>query len=133
MARFAGATPPGEGALRALARRWLECFNARNLEGLLALYAADAVHISPKLRDRMPETQGEIRGVSALRDWWQGAMLRLPGLRYEPLHLTASGDRVFMEYLRTVPGEADLVVAEVLVVGTGVNAGRIVHSCVFHG
>ena len=40
---------------------------------------------------------------------------------------------MFMEYLRTVPGEADLVVAEVLVVGTGVNAGRIVHSCVFHG
>jgi 8-oxo-dGTP pyrophosphatase MutT (NUDIX family)/ketosteroid isomerase-like protein len=133
MARFAGATPPGEGALHALARRWLECFNARNLEGLLALYAADAVHVSPKLRDRRPETQGEIRGVPALRDWWQGAMERLPGLRYEPLHLTASGDRVFMEYLRTVPGEADLVVAEVLVVGTGANAGRIVHSCVFHG
>lgn len=119
----------GEGPLHSLARRWLEAFNARKLDDLLALYDEDAVHVSPKLRDRQPETKGEIRGVPALREWWQGAMERLPGLRYEPLHLTASGDRVFMEYLRTVPGEPDLVVAEVLVV----RDGRIVHSMVFHG
>lgn len=130
MALTAGAAGPNEGVLHALARRWLACFNARDLDGLLALYDADAVHLSPKLRDREPETRGEIRGVAALRAWWQGAMERLPGLRYEPLHLTASGDRVFMEYLRTVAGEPDLVVAEVLVVGT---AGRIVRSSVFHG
>lgn len=119
----------GEGRLHSLARRWLEAFNARKLDDLLALYDEDAVHVSPKLRDRQPETRGEIRGVPALREWWQGAMERLPGLRYEPLHLTASGDRVFMEYLRTVPGEPDLVVAEVLVV----RDGKIVHSMVFHG
>lgn len=119
----------GEGPLHALARRWLEAFNTRKLDDLLALYDEDAVHVSPKLRDRQPETKGEIRGVPALRAWWQGAMERLPGLRYEPLHLTASGDRVFMEYLRTVPGEPDLVVAEVLVV----RDGKIVHSMVFHG
>jgi 8-oxo-dGTP diphosphatase len=124
LARFAG-----EGPLQALARRWLEAFNTRDLEGLLALYAADAVHTSPKLRDRHPETNGEVRGVAALRTWWRDAMDRLPGLRYEPLHLTASGGRVVMEYLRTVPGEADLVVAETLVV----RDGRIVASHVFHG
>ncbi len=123
------AISAGDGPLQALARRWLAAFNARRLDDLLSLYAEDAVHVSPKLRDRQPETRGEIRGVPALRAWWQGAMDRLPGLRYEPLHLTASGDRVFMEYLRTVPGEPDLVVAEVLVV----KAGRIVHSMVFHG
>ena len=120
------------GPLHSLALRWLAAFNGRDLEALLALYDADAVHVSPKLRDRQPETKGEIRGVPALRTWWQGAMERLPGLRYEPLHITsgAGGEgRVFMEYLRTVPGEPDLVVAEVLVVA----GGRIVHSCVFHG
>lgn len=124
MARFAG-----EGALHALARRWLQAFNARDLNALLALYAPDAVHVSPKLRDRQPETKGEIRGTNALQAWWRGAMDRLTGLRYEPLHLTASGDRVFMEYLRTVPGEPDLVVAEVLVV----RDGLIQSSMVFHG
>lgn len=113
----------------ALAREWLDAFNSRDLERLLSLYDDDAIHTSPKLRDRQPETKGEIRGKSALRAWWRDAMQRLPGLRYEEQHLTASGERVFMEYLRTVPGEPDLLVAEVLVC----SAGKIVSSHVFHG
>lgn len=115
--------------LVALARRWLTAFNARDLDGLLALYEDDAVHVSPKLRDRHPETRGEIAGKDALRRWWADAMTRLPDLRYQELHLTAMGDRVFMEYLRTVPGEPDLIVAEVLVA----RDRRIHRSHVFHG
>lgn len=120
------------GGLRGVARRWLERFNARDLDGLLALYADDAVHVSPKLRDRQPESKGEIRGKAALRAWWDDAMKRLPGLRYDEQHLTAMGGqsgRVFMEYLRRVPGEDDLLVAEVLVV----ERGLIRESRVFHG
>ncbi len=117
------------GGLVGVARRWLQRFNARDLDGLLALYKEDAVHVSPKLRDRQPETKGEIRGKAALRAWWADAMQRLPGLRYEEQHLTASSGRVFMEYLRRVPGEADLLVAEVLVV----DDGLIRESRVFHG
>ncbi len=116
--------------LVALARAWLAAFNARDLEGLLALYAADAVHASPKLRVRDPSSNGEIRGVSALRAWWKDAMDRLPDLRYEAKHLTAMGDRVFMEYLRTNPGESPYMVAEVLVAGPD---GKIRASHVYHG
>src|SRR6187549_1553365 len=115
--------------LKELARCWLEAFNARDLDALLALYAEDAVHTSPKLRDRQPETQGEVRGKAALRAWWSDAMQRLPQLRYVEQHLTAQDGRVFMEYLRVCPPEPDLVVAEVLVVRDGV----IVASHVFHG
>ena len=114
---------------RALARRWLAAFNARDLDGLLALYADEAVHTSPKLRDREPETKGEIRGKERLRSWWSDAMHRLPGLRYDEQHLTADDNRVFMEYLRVNPGEASYVVAEVLVV----RDGKIVSSAVYHG
>jgi hypothetical protein len=56
-------------------------------------------------------------------------MHRLPTLRYEPRHITASGDRVFMEYERTVENEPAMTVAEVLVC----RGGRIVASHVFHG
>ncbi len=116
-------------ALKELAVRWLDAFNGRDLDGLLALYAEDAVHTSPKLRARHPESDGQINGKPALRAWWRDAMDRLPGLRYDALHLTASGDRVFMEYLRVNAGEASYVVAEVLVV----RDGRIASSHVFHG
>ena len=123
-------------ALVDVATQWLAAFNGRDLDALLALYEDDAVHTSPKLRDREPETKGEIRGTAALRAWWEGAMTRLPKLRYEPTHLTAMTDhastagRVFMEYVRTNPGDADLLVAEVLVVGA---SGRICCSRVYHG
>ena len=117
-------------ALTDLATRWLAAFNERDLTALLSLYEEDAVHVSPKLRDQKPETRGEIRGKEQLRAWWAGAMERLPGLRYEPEHLTGMGDRVFMEYVRKNPGDADLRVAEVLVVG---DSGRIRASRVYHG
>jgi ketosteroid isomerase-like protein len=116
-------------ALIALARTWLDAFNARDLERLLALYAEDAVHTSPKLRVQRPETGGEIRGKAALRAWWSDAMTRLPGLHYAGKHLSAGDDRVVMEYERQNPGEASYMVAETLVV----SEGRIVSSHVYHG
>ncbi|MFS8070597.1 MAG: nuclear transport factor 2 family protein [Byssovorax sp.] len=116
-------------ALLDLARAWLDAFNSRDLERLLALYADDAVHTSPKLRVQKPETSGEIRGKDALRAWWADAMSRLPGLHYAGKHLSAGEDRVVMEYERQNPGEASYMVAETLVV----SGGRIVSSHVYHG
>jgi ketosteroid isomerase-like protein len=116
-------------ALLALARAWLDAFNGRDLERLLALYADDAVHTSPKLRVQRPETHGEIRGKAALRAWWADAMTRLPELHYAGKHLSAGEDRVVMEYERQNPGEVSYMVAETLVV----SAGLIVSSHVYHG
>ena len=116
-------------ALLDLARSWLDAFNARDLERLLALYDEEAAHTSPKLRAQRPETNGEIRGKPALRAWWADAMQRLPGLHYAGKHLSAGEDRVVMEYERQNPGEASYMVAETLVV----FAGRIVSSHVYHG
>src|SRR5215207_9711506 len=106
--------------LRSIATRWLDCFARADLDGLLALYADDAVHTSPKIRVRHPDTGGVLRGKAALRAWWSDAFARLPGLRYQLITLTADGERVFMEYVRHAPGEPDLPVSEVLDVTGGV-------------
>jgi hypothetical protein len=116
--------------LQALARKWLACFESQDVEALVALYAEEARHTSPKLRVQRPETGGYLVGKPALRAWWADAFKRLPALRYVEQTLTAQEDRVFMEYLRKNPGEADLPVAEVLEVG---SAGLIVASRVYHG
>jgi ketosteroid isomerase-like protein len=113
----------------SIANKWFDAFNRHDLDALLALYADDARHYSPKLKARMPETEGMVTGKPALRAWWQDAFQRLPGLRYQPTTLTANDDRVFMEYLRSVPGEPDMMVAEVLEIKNGV----IVASRVYHG
>src|SRR5450432_2344715 len=91
-----------------IARRWLICFETHDVDTLVALYAETARHTSPKLRVSRPETGGHIHGRAALRAWWADAFQRLPQLRYVEQSLTADGARVWMEYLRKVPGEPDL-------------------------
>ncbi|OAZ03971.1 nuclear transport factor 2 family protein [Flavobacterium succinicans] len=115
--------------LISIAYKWFECFNNKELEKLLSLYDDEAVHFSPKLKIRQPETQGLISGKEALRTWWQEAFERLPSLHYKVTSLTANGDRVFMEYVRKVENETDLLVAEVL----EVKNEKIISSRVYHG
>lgn len=124
------ALQPSVAAQRAVAERWLEAFNGRDLPRLLALYADDAVHTSPKKRVADPKSAGRIVGRAALEAWWMDAMERLPELYYKPLHITAGDGRVVMEYERQNPDEPAYVVAEVLVLGAD---GKIASSHVFHG
>jgi hypothetical protein len=114
---------------RELAELWLERFNARDLDSLLALYSEEAVHHSPKLREREPETGGKIAGKAALRRWWEDSFKRLPGLHYREIALTSGTDRAVLEYARELPGSEPLHVAEVFVC----KGGKIVESFVFHG
>jgi hypothetical protein len=77
----------------------------------------------------MPETLGLISGKAALRAWWADAFDRLPNLAYLEISLTADEHKVFMEYLRVVPGEQEMNVAELLVIENDL----IVSSRVYHG
>ena len=113
----------------AIAKKWFEAFNSHNLEDLLYLYDDAATHFSPKLKIRKPETNGFITGKSELIIWWKDAFKRLPTLYYKVTSLTANNDRVFMEYLRQVENEEDMLVAEVL----EIENGKIVFSRVYHG
>lgn len=113
----------------SIAHGWFDAFNRHDLEQLLSLYSDDAAHYSPKLKIRQPETEGYIRGKEALRAWWQDAFDRLPQLHYSVTTLTANDERVFMEYTRQVPGEPDMLVAEVL----EIKDGLITTSRVYHG
>jgi hypothetical protein len=114
---------PGE-----VARQWLAAFNAGDLEALIDLYAGDAVHESPKVRKSMPGSDGKLVGKAAMRDWWQQAFSRLPGIAYELTALTSDSSRAVIEYVRRAPGEQPLAVAEAF----EVLDGKIVHSIVYH-
>lgn len=112
-----------------IANQWFAAFNKHNLEDLLSLYHNEAEHYSPKLKIRLPETNGLVRGKAALRAWWQDAFDRLPTLSYTPTTLTANNERVFMEYIRRVENEPEMLIAEVL----EIKDGLIVASRVYHG
>ena len=116
-------------ALKEIARQWFEAFNKHDIEMLLNLYHNEAEHYSPKLKVHQPQTNGFIKGKTALRNWWADAFNRLPNLHYEVLNITADNKQVFMEYLRQTPGETDLIVGEVLQIKDGkIIASRVYHS-----
>lgn len=112
-----------------IAVEWMDAFNAKDLERLLSLYHDNAEHYSPKLKIRKPETNGLVTGKAAMREWWQDAFDRLPTLFYKITSLTANDRQVFMEYVRELENEEDLLVAEVL----EVENGKIIASRVYHG
>jgi ketosteroid isomerase-like protein len=113
----------------ALARAWLDAFNAHDVDALVALYADDATHTSPKIRALHPDTGGKLVGKVTLAAWWRDANRRLPGLRYEPTAIVADETRAIIEYLRHAPDEAPMPVAEAF----DVRGGKIVASRVYHG
>ena len=115
--------------LQSIAFKWFDAFNAHDLEKLLSLYDDDAEHYSPKLKIHQPETNGLVKGKTALREWWRDAFKRLPSLHYKVTSLTANGERVFLEYVRSVEGEKEMLVAEAL----DVKENKIVASRVYHG
>ncbi len=113
-----------------LARKWLACFESKDADALVALYAEGARHTSPKLRALRPESGGSISGRAELRKWWAGAFARLPDLRYVERSITASDGRVVLEYLRFAMADPDMPIAEVLEIGPD---GLITASRVYHG
>jgi len=116
-------------SITSIAYEWFAAFNAHDLEKLLALYADDAQHYSPKLKLRQPETNGLIIGKEALRSWWRDSFDRLPTLRYEPVKFIAEHSSIFMEYTRYVDGEDRMTVGEVLEIRDGqITASRVYHS-----
>jgi steroid delta-isomerase-like uncharacterized protein len=112
-----------------IAHAWIAAFNAHDVDALVALYADDATHTSPKIRALHPDTGGKLIGKAALSAWWRDANARIPDLQYELTAVTANADRVFVEYVRHAPGQEDMPVAEVF----DVRAGKIVASRVYHG
>lgn len=115
--------------LQSIAFKWFDAFNKHNLEQLLSLYDDEAQHYSPKLKIRQPETNGLVIGKEAMRNWWQDAFERLPSLHYKVTSLTANENRVFMEYIRQVENEEEMLIAEVL----EVKDQKIIFSRVYHG
>lgn len=84
--------------LEARARAWLDAWNARDLERILALYAEDCVMVSPNIVGQGLDLSGVLHGKVALRAYWRVALERQPDLRFDPIDIYASPDSVAIRY-----------------------------------
>jgi hypothetical protein len=111
----------------AIAALWVRHFNAHDVTSLVRLYAEDGRHTSPRIRELHPETDGDLIGRSALAEWWEASLRKMPTLQYETLAIVGDDERAYVEYVRHAPPEPDTVVVERF----DVRDGQIVSSRVF--
>lgn len=66
-----------------LVQDWLEGWNTRNIDLLMAHYADDAVFVSPSVLVRQRGSSGKVEGKPAIRELYQRALDSFPDLRFE--------------------------------------------------
>ena len=79
-------------------RRWIECWNSRDLERILTLYDDDAEMSSPVIVRRGINAEGQVKGKAALRAYWGRGLKELPDLHFTLLDIFASPDSLIVRY-----------------------------------
>ncbi len=67
---------------RAFAQEWVDSWNTRDLDRILAHYADEVVLISPVALNLLNNGTGIVQGKSALRDYFQLGLKAYPDLRF---------------------------------------------------
>ncbi len=83
----------------AFAQEWVEAWNRRDLESLLAHYADDVEFRSPLAAKLLGETAGTVRGKQHLREYFAKALAAFPGdLRIELLGVYRGVDSIIVQF-----------------------------------
>ncbi|OBF62419.1 DUF4440 domain-containing protein [Mycobacterium sp. 852002-51971_SCH5477799-a] len=78
--------------------RWARNWNAHDVDAVLADFHDDVVFTSPVAAKLFPETQGVVRGKAALREYWTGAVARIPDLRFSVEGVYQGIDTIVIAY-----------------------------------
>jgi steroid Delta-isomerase len=113
--------------------RWHETILARDLDGLMALYAEDAILETPlilaTLRDR---TEGILKGESEIRPFFAAGLRKLPndlGRWYRTGTFFSNGRQLTWEYPRDTPHGDQVDIVEAMDIANGL----ITHHRVYWG
>ncbi len=99
--------------LRAFADRWIEDWNAHDVEAVLSHFAEDVLFTSPTAAALVPGSGGVVRGKAALREYWAAGLRSAPDLRFEMIAAYVGINTLVINYRnRTASGR---LVNEVLV------------------
>ena len=94
----------------AFSNEWVRAWNAHDVESVLKHFHEDVVFTSPVAAELVAETAGEIRGKSALRQYWTRALQRIPHLRFVIEGVYQGIDTIVIAYRN----QDDRLVSEVL-------------------
>jgi ketosteroid isomerase-like protein len=113
--------------VRGVVKAWVDAFNARDLEAILALYSDDIVTETPLLLKFGRDAEPRLAGKPALRDYFTRALAAAGPIRFTPVHLAVEGEVALLEYDREAPHGGRPGVVERFII----RGGRIVETRVF--
>jgi hypothetical protein len=120
-----------EAEIRHVYQRWHEAVVDRDLDGLMALYAQDAILETPlilvTLRDR---TQGILRGRGEIRPFFEAGLRKLGndlGRWYRTGTFFSDGRQLTWEYPRATPQGDQVDLVEVMDMADGLIAHHRVY------
>lgn len=86
-----------------LAGRWIEAWNAHDLDRILALYAPEFTMASPYIEQIAGIPSGRLHGHPAVGAYWRKALTKYPDLNFELINVLAGPDSVVINY-RSIGG-----------------------------
>lgn len=126
-------TDTTEAAIRHVYDRWHATILARDLAGLMALYAEDALLETPLILVTLPDqAEGILRGKPAIRAFFETGFRTLQGdlaRWHRSGTFFSNGRQLTWEYPRATPQGDQLDLVEVM----DIAEGRITHHRVYWG
>lgn len=73
---------------KQFANRWLDAFNSRSIDRIVALYSQNAEVVSRNAIRVLDNSTGTVHGVAAIRDYFTRALAAYPYLRWQLIEVT---------------------------------------------
>ena len=88
-----------EAQVRELARHWVQAWNARDLDAIMAHYAEAVVLVSPVAARLLGDPSGTVSGKCALRSYFERGLEAYPQLRFDLLDVMWGLHSVVLYYV----------------------------------
>lgn len=83
---------------RSFARDWIDSWNSHDMERILSHYTRDFEISSPLVVQRMNNPAGTVKGLEAVRAYWEPSLVAEPPLRFELIDLLVGINSITLYY-----------------------------------
>ncbi|MCB1878313.1 MAG: nuclear transport factor 2 family protein [Chromatiales bacterium] len=83
---------------KLFAREWVDAWNARNLDAVLAHFAEDIELSSPFIAQMLGIASGTLTGKEEIRDYWEFALESVSDVHFEIIDVLVSVESVIIYY-----------------------------------
>lgn len=80
------------------AKEWIAAWNSHDLDRIMSHYADDFEISTPMIKMALGIDTGMIKGMTAIRDYWQKALDKMPDLKFELKEITMGVDSMVLYY-----------------------------------